>query len=1551
MSNQNCEAFLRGGGEMGERIRALDWSKTAIGPVSSWSPALRSTVALLLQNRFPLILWWGPRFVQFYNDTYIPIPGEKHPKALGQPANECWAEIWHVIGPMIEAPFSGQPATVSDDLFLLMNRKGFIEETHFKVAYSPVPDDTVQPTGVGGVLATVAETTEQVYGERQLRTLRELGARASEAKTSDQACQTAAVTFTENSYDVPFALFYLMEPGGKQGRLAASAGFTSTGPANPSSIDIDSATPWPLKSVVGQGKINIISDLAQKFSPLPRGAWSESPNKAIVLPLTSPDQPYAYGVLIAGLNPHRDLNEGYRTFFELAASQVTTAIRNANAFQEEKKRAEALEEIDRAKTTFFSNVSHEFRTPLTLMLSPLEDLISGAKEKLPAEEIEKLSLIHSNGLRLLKLVNNLLDFSRIEAGRIQAIYEPADLADYTAELAGVFRSAIEKAGLKFNVDCPPLPQPVYIDKEMWEKMVLNLLSNAFKFTFEGEIAVSLQWRGDHVELEVKDTGIGIAPEEMPHLFERFYRIQGARARTHEGTGIGLALVQELARLHGGKVQAVSDPGQGTTFTVSIPTGSTHLPKERIGAARTLASTAMGANSFVEEALKWLPEELASDRNNRLARDKAQEPVSSDSQSKTPKVLVVDDNADMRHYIQGLLSRYYEVEVAADGRAALESVRKSPPDLVMTDIMMPVMDGFELLRALRDNPDTKLLPIILLSARAGEEARVEGLDKGADDYLIKPFNASELISRVRTHLELSLMRKKAEEALSQSEERYRTLFESMAEGFVAGYMIYDSQGQAYDYQLTEANSAYERLTGMPQIASLHKTIKELIPTLEPTWIEHHARVVETGNPERWEAYNAQVGQFYEIYTFSPKQGVFASIFSNITERKKSEKSLRESEARLRLAQNAARMVAWEYDPVTMKINFSENAEEVLEIPRRFESSDQGYSIIHPEDVERHRALVTKAIETGGSYVSAYRHAHSEQTIWLEEVGQAVTNESGRTTRLVGITRNITERKKAEEELSQRENRFRILIENLRSGVALIDEQGHFNTVNSEFLKMFGLSPESTILNVNSQDWSAWQVYEEDGKTLLNVDEHPVRKATLAGQPVRNKLVGVRLPSGGDLIWMIVNADLVLKPDGNIQYVIATYYDITDRKKAEESLKTNIESLRILSEANSLLLSTADPGKTVQAIANRVMIHLNCDCFFNFIADESAGKLRLNAYAGIPEETARGIEWLEYGVAICGCAARDGCRIVSEDIQESGDMRAALVRSFGVQAYACHPLTIGPKTIGTLSFGTRSRTSFTENELDLMKTIAGQVSVAMERSRNEQSLKRYTVELESANKELESFAYSVSHDLRTPLRTLDGFSEMVIMEYGDKLDETGKDYLNRIRKASQHMSQITEDILKLSRITRAEMHKGQVNLSEMTASIAEELKEHQPERQAEFIIVPDLIVNGDKALLEILLRNLLDNAWKYSGKCPDTRIEVGANRRDGKMVYFIKDNGVGFDMKYYDKLFQPFQRLHTSKDYPGTGIGLATAARVIHRHSGKIWAESEIGKGTTFYFTLE
>jgi signal transduction histidine kinase len=758
--------FFQGGGEMGALMRTAHWEDTPLGPVEGWSPALRTMAGVLLGNRFPMLIMWGPKLVQLYNDAYRPIVGDKHPRCLGQSLAETWPEIWPIVGPMIEAPLRGEPATWDDDLVLPINRRGFVEECHFKCAYSPVPDETVQPTGIGGVLGPAAETTEKVYGERQLRTLRELAMQTANEKTAEQACRAAASTLSAAPRDVPFALFYLMDPG-QSARLVGAYGFDRA--------EELSASEWPKH----EHGLVVIEDLSRFREHLPVSEWNARPTRALVIPLASPDQLQAYGFVVAGVSPHRLFDEDYRAFFELAGAQVVTAIRNARAFETERKRAEALARLDEAKTAFFSNVSHEFRTPLTLMLGPIQDGLDDIEQPLPARQRVRQEVVLRSSLRLLKLVNSLLDFSRIEAGRAQADYQPTELSAFTADLASSFRSLVEKAGLTLTVDCPQLSEPVYVDREMYEKIVLNLISNAFKFTFEGGIRVSLSADDGHARLIVADSGTGIPEAELPHLFERFHRVQGANGRSYEGSGIGLALIQELVKLHGGAVAVSSRPGEGSAFTVSLPLGAAHLPPERIEAASAAASTRLGAAPFIDEASQWL--NASSSTPDAASTDAA--PLAT-----AGRILLADDNADMREYVSQLLcAQGWDVVAVGDGDAALRSVKAHMPDLVLTDVMMPKLDGFGVLRALRGDDETRLLPVILLSARAGEEARVEGLDAGADDYLVKPFAARELVARVRAHLMAARARQEAArtaDAARRTAEQERTRLQGLLGGVPA-----------------------------------------------------------------------------------------------------------------------------------------------------------------------------------------------------------------------------------------------------------------------------------------------------------------------------------------------------------------------------------------------------------------------------------------------------------------------------------------------------------------------------------------------------------------------------------------------------------------------------------------------------------------------------------------------------------------------------------------------------------------------------------------------
>jgi signal transduction histidine kinase/DNA-binding NarL/FixJ family response regulator len=375
---------------------------------------------------------------------------------------------------------------------------------------------------------------------------------------------------------------------------------------------------------------------------------------------------------------------------------------------------------------------------------------------------------------------------------------------------------------------------VFVDRDMWEKIVLNLLSNAFKFTFHGEIAVSLGIDGDRVRLIVRDTGTGIPAAELPRIFERFHRVESARGRTYEGTGIGLALTAELVRMHGGRVTADSVEGQGTTFTVVVPRGTGHLSADRIRLGGLRAPAAQNRNAFVEESSRWLPSDSYDAVPGLAAAGDA-----SDAASRA-RVLIADDNADMRDYLRRLLVARWRVTVCGNGREALEALAADLPDLLITDVMMPELDGFGLLAAVRANPLTRQLPVMMLSARAGEESRVEGLEAGADDYVVKPFSARELVARVETQLLRAEMR-----AIERAHRQ------RMAEVFQqAPAAIAILRGPAHVFEL--ANPAYLGLVGGRDVVG--KPFLEALPELRDQGVvELLDGVFASGVPHKADSY--------------------------------------------------------------------------------------------------------------------------------------------------------------------------------------------------------------------------------------------------------------------------------------------------------------------------------------------------------------------------------------------------------------------------------------------------------------------------------------------------------------------------------------------------------------------------------------------------------------------------------------------------------------------------------------------------------------------------
>jgi PAS domain S-box-containing protein len=1233
--------LLAGGGEMGERIRNYDWSKTPLGPIDSWSTALLTTVRILLANRFPILLWWGPEYISIYNDAYIPILGKKHPWALGRPVTDVWKEIWHILQPLVDTPFHGGPATWDDDIMLEMNRYGFTEETHFTIAYSPVPDENA-PNGIGGVLATVNEITEKVIGERRIVALRDLGARVGDARTAEEACLIAANTLSLHSQEIPFALLYLIDEEGKEAHLAGAAGVEGNEQISPLVVDLASReeTAWPLAAVKRTGTLRVVRNLGERFVTLPPGSWSDPPNTAVVVPIPSNKAHEPAGLLVAGISARSRFDQLYQDFIELVRTQVAAAIANARAYEEERHRVEALAEIDRAKVAFFSNVSHEFRTPLTLMLGPLEDVLS--QNTLATPDRERLDLVHRNALRQLKLVNTLLDFSRIEAGRIDASYEPVDLAAYTADLASMFRSAIEQAGLKLIVDCPPLAEAVYVDREMWEKIVLNLLSNAFKFTFEGEIEVSLRQADGQVLLAVRDTGVGIPAEEMPHMFERFHRSRGSRSRTHEGTGIGLALVQELVHLHGGTIEVASLENQGTTFMVGIPTGTAHLPPDHIGTRRGTTSTAWGSGPNVDELLSWLPEGHDSQADfsrpwpgtDGSLADRSESGPATAAAAKA-RILLADDNSDMRKYMQMLLEAdHYEVEAVSDGLAALRAARSLIPDLVLTDVMMPGMGGFELLHELRKDTATAAVPVIMLSARAGEESRIEGMDAGADDYLVKPFSARELLARVHAHVEATRKRRAAEKAI-----QYRSLqFETLLNQAPLGLYLVDA-----DFRLQEINptarAAFGDIPGM-----IGRDFDEVLHILwareyadEVVSIFHHT--LETGEPyetpERIEyRIDRRVKEYYEwrldrIVLPDGRYGVVC-YFRDISAQVQARARVAESEERYRGIVNQSVGAIAEADPTGRFITVNEHMCEMTGYSREELLRLKMLDLTHPEDLERSRELLRKLVLGGEPYEIEKRYIRKDGTvIWVHKSVSAI-RASGSTSvsSLIAVIIDVTRSKQNEIALQQLNLQLENLVQDrtrdLRdANQSLRDEIAERIKVEKELSRsrdrLRQLSRRLVEVQEEERRIIAQELHDRAGQTLsaLSINLTILRDQLL--EDTRRK-VGTRLGDSieltGDVINVIRNVVSDLRPialdDYGLQAALRSYIaDYTSRYEIQVQLDQPVVEiprleagvamtvLRIVQEA---LINVVRHAKATQV---RVSIRLAGEILHLTIDDNGVG----------------------------------------------------------------------------------------------------------------------------------------------------------------------------------------------------------------------------------------------------------------------------------------------------------------------------------------------------------
>lgn len=1221
-SVQAPDSWVRGGGEMGRLIREFDWSQHPLGPLETWPQSLRTTISLMLNSRFAMWTGWGSDFWFFCNDAYRPTLGLKQ-DFIGTPARVVWQEVWDAAGSRAESVVKTGVATWDEGLLLFLERSGFSEETYHTFSYSPIPTDS---GGIGGILCVVTEETERVINERRLSLLRDLAARLT-AVTSEKALWTAFEDCVHQSKDLPFALVYLLSSDESEFRLSSRTGISEGHRAAPPQLKIgDARSVWPLNGKDVAASVRKLDDLGNRFHNLPHGPWDKAPSQAAFIPIDAQGTELVAGYLVVGLNPYRSLDAPYQGFLELLAGQVAAALSNVRAYEQERKQVEELAAIDRAKTIFFSNVSHEFRTPLTLMLGPLEDLLGKNGGEPLSGNRELISVAHRNGLRLLKLVNTLLDFSRIEAGRLEAAFEEVDLAALTSELADSFAPAMARAGLNFEVSCEPLSEHVYVDRDLWEKIVLNLLSNAFKFTLQGTVQIALKDRTDGVELSVSDTGAGIPQEAQSSLFERFYRVQGTEGRSYEGTGIGLALVGELVKLHGGRVTVESEAGKGSTFTVQLPRGKQHLPATQIRHGFSAHPKRFDA-SFVSEAERWLPAEVSSHHNAAAS--------SAVAHGGRKRILLAEDNADMREYIGRLLAERFDVESVGDGQAALDAIKAQRPDLVLSDVMMPRLDGFGLLQALRSDETTRAIPVILLSARAGDEARVEGLDAGADDYLIKPFDARELVARVSTHLALAESKKDSARQASLAEARLHHLLTLLPAGVYtcdAGGRItfFNSRAVELWKYTPKLNDDETRFCAFQKV--LLADGRSVLP--EETPMAYAIRDGRSFRNVEAEVERPDGSRFIATVSIDPlwdddgKVIGAINIFQDITESKITATALkRELEERQHTVHHATFLSG-----LSQKLGLLKDPKEILRVAS--------------ETVARHlnadRCSFIEASE-GMEWLTIAQDWAEEDAPVLGERFQP--GDFGSAALWERIANQV------------------VAVDDTSKDEATRDFSVRFDQIK---VRAFAIAPFSQAGRV---------------RTLLSVATAKPR------------------------VWR--NDELSL-----LENVVNRVRPLVEQARATQDLQIRGERMQLLSETLAQLLSARNPDTVVRELFAKVTTHLRADTYFNFMVNAAGDALELHSCAGVSEEIMDSIQRLEFGQAICGTVAQTCQGIVANDIQHSDYDKADLVRGFGIQTYACNPLIAGGRLLGTLSFASRLRPNFDEDELKFIRIVTHSAALVLE-----------------------------------------------------------------------------------------------------------------------------------------------------------------------------------------------------------------------------------------------
>jgi len=1522
--------FLSGGGEMGKLIRSKDWSKTPLGSPHTWPQSLRTTVSLCIASNFPISITWGPQRVQIYNDGYWPITGDKHPTSMGQDFKECWISAWPVIGQAFEEASLGQTRFLENQRMFL-DRYGYLEETFFTFSFSPILDESGT---VGGLFHPVTELTQQTLAERRLNILRAVAENTVNAKTEEEASALILQCLKDFELDLPFVLLYFVTANGKEANLEGLAGLESDSPLAPAKINLEEQQPntWPFTEVINIGVAVTVQELSNTFGTFQCGPYPEPPKQALIFPVNLHGTSHRNYFLVVGVSSRRDLDEKYRVFYELLTASIANALTKARAQDEERKKAEALAELDKAKTVFFSNISHEFRTPLTLMLGSLEELLNKRTDEIAGADKVAIETAHRNAMRLLRLVNNLLDFSRIEAGKVHAQYQLTDLAKYTTDLASNFRSVVENAGLTFEVTTHAVLPPVYIDKEMWEKIVLNLLSNAFKYTLKGSIAVSLATDNNQVLLRVQDTGVGIPEAELPKMFQRFHRVQNVVGRTYEGTGIGLSLVSELVKLHGGKIAVQSKEAEGSVFTVSIPTGKLHLPVEHV-IEKEMDPTGVGftasvSDAFINEATTLIEQTVLSGEATE----------SFETHTAVATVLVVDDNADMRAYISNLLKKQYRVVTASNGLEALHQIKNHSPQLIVSDIMMPVMDGIGLLKAVKDNIETQNIPVILLSARAGEESKIEGYETGADDYLVKPFSAKELLARVASQLKTSNARKQIQQQLQNI----------ITQAPVAMCVL---RGPTYIVEV--ANERVLELWGKTSEQIMNKPVFEAMPDAADQGFEDILdNVYRTGIPfianelpidliRKGKLERAYLNFVYEpLYDADEKLSGIVVVATEITEQVIASKKIEESEEKL--AYRTALLEAHNHASVD-GILLVDAKGKILSYNQQFiEIWNMPQKIVDAKDDDAALSFAMAQLVYPQQFIDKVKYLYDNPTEAIldelefedgkivERNGYPVIGDDGAYYAWSWTFRDITERKKIEQDLINTKEQLELTFKNIPAGIYLINQNGEMVYVNEKGASVYGNFVPKDLLEIKDLPSllkiadELFERFDEHGN-YFEAQNSPAFISLTTGLPSQAILLQINKITK-ERNWYFIQGAPLLNAEGKVSTVLVTSTDITLQKISEQAIRQSEENFRQLADLVPQILWTSKPDGILDYYNKRWYDYTGFEkgygdqswipilhpddvelCFATWYASVKTGKSYHIEYR-FKERTTGLYRWF-LGKAV-----------------PVRDTNGTITKWFGT----CTDI--------------HDQKTITEN---LEKLVAER-----------------TKALQRSNEDLQQFAHVASHDLKEPVRKIRTFGSRLTQEFGTGLPEKAKAYVAKMESAAARLSTMIDGVLIYASLDGEVVAYEIIDLNEIIRHVEEDLELLIAQKKAVIHYKELPSIEGSSILIYQLFYNLINNALKFSKSDVPATVDITVKTVNAKDLIkydlgeheenyvgiIVKDNGIGFNSLQAEKIFKTFSRLNSKDLYEGTGLGLALCKKIVERHGGGISAESREKEGATFKIIL-